>query len=553
MKYKRPHNTTANPNWMHAPNAESMVPTFNDAPDDTLFLKLFNSFLLTQGDVAGQRLGDVAMPWQTSLARAFMHVDEVVLTCGKGSGKTATSAALCLAFTMFSAIRGVNHRGIVGLFSSSVEAARVAYNHLMEAVIADFELAPLFKSNVQTKSLLHVSSGITIQVLSPELHSAASRRFCLIVFDELWQIAQLRDSTEMCNQARLGTRNFETSKIISITTQSTKAPVGEWARLLRYARRVRDGEVEDNRFLPVLYEYPLEQRPDLDVLDSANWWRGMPSLKVGSNTHGTMTLTALKGEFEAAQREGDAGSLALLLSQRLGIQANIFDTGESIVHARFSKLDKCPIQPQPGGQQFLAIDPGGLNDPAAACLLTVHGNRHDFTVFQYLTRYGFDKAIDSNKVVFQEALKFGTLQIFESAEELEQSLFADCAELIRLNPTVVVGGDPLGVAGFRERFEGFLNVPYVPVPQTTLNLSGALNRLEQLIEGGSVRHSGCPLLTYNVQCVAFEETAGGLRKISKQDTGRLENRGKIDGFTAMLSALHMASTVVNRPTLLEVI
>ena len=44
--------------------------------------------------------------------------------------------------------------------------------------------------------------------------------------------------------------------VIYLSTQSDETPAGVFLQKLQYARRVRDGKIDDPRFLPVIYEFP---------------------------------------------------------------------------------------------------------------------------------------------------------------------------------------------------------------------------------------------------------------------------------------------------------
>ena len=97
MKYTRP-TSTANPDWMHATDAQSLVPVLsNDSQQAERFVTLAGKTMLTQGPQAGYRLESCWLPWQRDALAAIYQCRESLLIMGKGSGKSMTVAALALA------------------------------------------------------------------------------------------------------------------------------------------------------------------------------------------------------------------------------------------------------------------------------------------------------------------------------------------------------------------------------------------------------------------------------------------------------------------------
>ncbi|MEP3329118.1 hypothetical protein [Sedimentitalea sp.] len=208
-----------------------------------------------------------------------------------------TVAAVALGYVMLSALRGINTRGQIVIMAANIEGARIVFQHIQEAILADDGLRPLFKSNVTAKSLTHESTGITIQIISCSMKNAVGRRPVLLLLDELHEMAQLSEATAAVNQLRQGGANWGRDfKCVAISTMPIAAPAGEFKRQIAYARGVRDGKLLDPEFLPLLYIFPLAERPYLDLLDPGEWWRGMPSLRTAQQP-GTMDATELKREL----------------------------------------------------------------------------------------------------------------------------------------------------------------------------------------------------------------------------------------------------------------
>ena len=543
-KYQRPFNTTSNQNWMHANSARDLVPFMDeDDKDADLFVKLAGKFLLTQGQEAGRRLEDVWLPWQKDALRLAFQSRESMWLLGKGSGKSLSAGAFALATCMFHALKGKHSRGLIVCLAPSIPTARVVFDHIMEAILADPELRPLFASNVQDRSLTHKESGIKIQVLACEMKAAVGRRPIALIIDELHEIGRLNEGLAVTNQLRQGGRNAGRDfKVLSISTMSTGEPRGEFARALKYATKVRDAEIDDPTFAPLLYTFPLKEREDLNPLDPAEWWRGMPSLRTEAQP-GTMDAEELQKELTEAAAAEDAESFGLLLSQRLGIQKNIdAQNAESILHGRWLDAGKCSTAipaMAPDDIWTIGVDAGGLDDPLAVALLV---RKSDGTLeirpHQFLTQEGYDRAHASTRAIYDQAIGFGTLHVRPTAESMDAAVHAKIRDVLNVNAWATIGGDEHGRAGFKARFEASV-ATFNSVPQTWV-LGGSLANLEAALVDGRVKHPHCPLLNANVANLSIEETPNGNRRLGKKD-GRLSGQGhaKIDGVMALLSGMHL--------------
>ncbi len=539
----QPLDTTSNPDWFNAECALDLVPHFTDNEVETeIFLKLCGLFMLTQGKEAGKRFSEVWLPWQKSALRAMFQRRESFLVLGKGSGKTVMVSAFVLGYVIYSALKKINTRGLVLVMGSSVSTANIAWEHILQAILADEELKPLFKSNVQSRTLTHIGSGIAITCISPALEQTVGRRPILYLQDETHEFSKIRDSVAMANQVRQGGRNNgDLFKVINISTMPIEAPVGEMSRLLEYGQKVRDCKIADPEFLPLLFTYPVKERPDLDYTDQTTWWRGMPSLTHGDQK-GTMDSNELAMEIDTASKAEDAESLSLILSQRLGIARNLLsDYAESIFHSKWADMEKTGEAINMNGSVAVGIDVGGIDDPLSLTTTTRYGiSGLNIWVRQYLTQSGYDRAKDSTKAVYNKAIKNNTLEIFPNTEELDRAVFAYCLNLTRnASDTPVFGGDMYGRGGFKEAFEEMVG-EFLPVPQKGYILDAVMSNLESMIDNNQIRHNHCPLMAFNVANLAIEFTEYGARRFKKKEAG-LSGSGhlKVDGVFSTLDAIDL--------------
>lgn len=535
---------TANLEWSKAKSAVDLVPRLEiDLTLADRFVTLCGKFTLTQGAAAGKRFEEVMLPWQKAMLHASFQCRETFLVVGKGSGKTVGIAAYAIAFVMLSHIRKINTRGLVAVVASSIPTARVCFDHIQHAILADDELRQQFKSNVQSRSITHISSGITIQILSCSMDAAVGRRPCLLIVDEMHEVSTIANHKPVIDQLRLGGRNWGSDfKTVVISTMPVGKLEGEFARLYNYGCKVRDGKVADNDFLPIMFTFPLLERTDLDPLDESQWFRGMPSLTTSSQV-GTMDSEELRRELEAAAKAEDGDGFTNLLSQRLGIANNLRDEdAESILHSRWHKCPEAsPIVPI-GLPVVAGVDMGGIDDPAALCVLFERGGETYAIINQYLTQAGYKRATDSLRDVYDAAIKVGSLKLFDTIDDLTAAMVEQATQVNNNNrSSTVLGGDEHGVSGAKRMFED-AGLTFNSVPQTWV-LGAALNALEGIILDRKLHHNHCPLAAENVRNLLIEHLPSGNKRLKKRDAG-LSGQGsaKIDGTIALINAVHLLKT-----------
>lgn len=308
-------------------------------------------------------------------------------------------------------------------------------------------------------------------------------------------------------------------------------------------RAVRDVTLVDPTTLPALYEFPPPDiRPDLDVTDSAEWWRGMPSLRTATNPAGTMDASAMEDELREAADAADLsgpGEMEALLSQRLGLESS--DRGGGARATALSRywaqcLDVDLLVPE-HAPTVVALDPSaGLDDPfGLVTLITADGHYYAWSR-QWLTRDAYTAAPGKLRETYDAAVAVEELFVVEGTESLEASVLEYCRTLSR-NLSVQFGGDARGLAGFRERFQQALGADYQPDAQNW-ELMAALERISALAADGRLHHGGQPLLSANVENLIVEN--GRLKKYDGSSSGM--GSAKIDGVMTLLSAVQLTET-----------
>lgn len=525
---------TSNVDWYLSKNAVGLIAVPPRSKRTEELLTLVNRTHITQGPEAGKTFGECILPWQERIVRWIPHVDEIGMKVGKGSGKSMLTAAIALGMAKLWNNENSHPRGLIVVLAANVESARIVFGHIWEAILFDDKEKAQWTSNVQSRSLTHDVTKVKIQIIPPKMNRAVGLRPSLLVIDELHEASLVQNFDDVLRQLQHGGRNWEDFKQITITTAPTSYGVGYYTDWLARLRAVRDGKIENSRILPALFEFPVLQRPDLDIEDPKHWFFGMPSLIPRKGARGTMHWTALKKELEEAVADVEVvgiGNFQSLLSQRLGIEAEERQGGGLTNIA--DVWDKAAIDDLPGKPERLviAMDPSaGAEDPFGLVCLYIFGEVWVAASKQWLTHRAFDKAPSRIKKIYEDAIDAEELTLLETDREIEADVHSFCKGW---EPPPDFGGDAAGLAGFAERFRQSVG-NYEPVKQGW-QIMASFRAAEGAILAGRLKHLGQPLLGWNIKNLRI--FGNQLKKADDRGSGM--GLDKIDGAMALLSAIHI--------------
>ena len=192
------------------------------------------------------------MDWVDKIARAIYGSDtirEALICVAKKNGKTSHGGLLFLA--AFLAER--TPRQSFTIVAPTVSISSYAFDQIVGAINADDTLKAICHVRRHTKEVEHRTTGCILQVkaFSKEVLTGLKGS---VLLDEAWLIGDKASGEMMRAQIKGALMASEGSKCISISTTSDSIPRGSWATMIKYARAVRDGDIQDDSFLPVIYE-----------------------------------------------------------------------------------------------------------------------------------------------------------------------------------------------------------------------------------------------------------------------------------------------------------
>lgn len=538
--------STACPDWEKRIVAgESLVPVgplFKQEADEAL--EVFKSLRIVEA--AGQpTFGESAGQWVLDLVAAIFGsynaetgerlINEYFLLVSKKNGKSLLSAGIMLT----ALIRNWRQANELLILAPTIEAAQNAFKPAADMVRADPELNAAEEGflHIQDhlRTITHLGTKATLKVVAADSSTIVGKKAGFILVDELWDFGTKKNADPMLREAIGGLVARPEGFFMSITTQSDKPPAGVFADKLSYARGVRDGTIEDRRFMPVLYEFPKSILDSEAYLDPANFYMVNPYLS--STSWGQEWLANELRKETAKGPETRNVFLAKHLNIEIGmnLRANRWP-GADFWESRADKsityqalFDECEVI-VPG------IDGGGLDDLFGLSLIGRHKATRDWLCWSHA--WAHKGVLDRRKSIASR------LRDFERDEDLTivDDELEDISAIIEVIQEIKTRGllgpvavDPAGLGELLEALdeigvtqeEGLL----IGAPQGWAMMN-AIKTAERKLANGTLRHAGQPLMSWCVGNLKIEPTATAIRA-SKQNAGD----AKIDPVMAMFNAV----------------
>lgn len=490
-------------------------------------------------DVLGRpTMAEAARPWLMDFASAIFGaydpesgrrlIQEFFLLVSKKNSKSTTAASIMLT----ALIRNWRESAEFTILAPTVEIANNSFYPARDMVKADGELSDLMHVQEHYRQITHRVTGATLKVVAADSETVGGKKATGILIDELWLFGKRANAENMLREACGGLASRPEGFVIYLSTQSDEAPAGVFKQKLDYARGVRDGRIDDNRFLPVIYEFPKKILDEKKHLEPKNFYITNP------NMGASVDEQFIVREFRKAEEAGPdsmQGFLAKHLNVEMGLAlksmrwagADFWEdaAGESTLDIILERSDVVVV----------GIDGGGLDDLLGLSVVGRDGETGEWRI--WTRAWCHQIALERRKSEaprYQDFAKDGDLIIVdEIGQDVEQAadIVMRCEDSGLLDR---IGVDPVGIGEIVDELvdqRGFDHDRIVGIPQGW-RMSGAIKTLERKVAEKSVVHGGQPLMTW---CVgnARVEPKGNAILITKQASGT----GKIDPLMATLNAV----------------
>jgi len=564
--------TTACPDWRERIVArQSLVPCDPLFPDEAeAALAVFKSLRMV--DVAGQpTFGEACEPFVFDFVKAVFGaydaetgqrlIEEFFLLVSKKNGKSTIVAGIMVT----ALIRNWRGEQELLILAPTREVADNAFKPAAAMVDADPELSDLLHVKRNVKEIEHRLNKAALKVISADSSTAAGKKAAFVLIDELWHFGKKAGAGPMLQEATGGLISRPEGFVIYISTQSDTPPAGVFKEKLDYARKVRDGEVDDPRFLPVIYEYPEAMIESEAYLDPDCFYVTNPNIgKSVRREYLERKLTQVR-----AGEDEDGDTIQTFLAKHLNVEiglnlranrwtgADHWEAAEDEALAGLGHWAALDALLQRSEVVTIGLDGGGLDDLFGFAVLgrepgeiEVEVEDDDGTrkIVRMKRWLAWAHAWCHRGVLGRRKKIAPILQDIAKAKELtilDQPL-GDVASIInrieRIKNMNLLGGVAVDASGLGEMEDALDEIGVtqesgllVAAPQGGWMMS-SIKGAERRLASGLLKHAGGPLMRWCVPNLKIEPTATGIRA-TKQTAGD----AKIDPAMAMFNAVTLMS------------
>lgn len=533
--------STACPTWEdRIIKGESLIP-FEPLFPDSAAAALQVLHLLKIVDAPGSpTIGEACEPWTDDLAGAIFGaynpdngvqmIKEYFLLIAKKNSKSTFAAAIMLTVL----IQNWRQSAEFIILAPTKEVADNAYAPARDMVKNDPELDSMMQVQDHLRTITHLATGATLKVVAADTNTVGGKKAAVVLIDEIHLFGKNPNAEKMLLEATGGLASRPEGFILYLTTQSDEPPAGVFRSKLLYARKVRDGEIVDPQFLPVLYEYPAAMIENKDYLNPEFFYISNPNL--GRSTSVEYIARKLKQAQETGAPE-TLNVLAKYLNVEIGLALRTDrwagadywqeQSGKSVTLD--SMLERCEVID-------VGVDGGGLDDLLGLALVGRCKDSGDWLA--WARAWAHPSALKRNlqeSARFEDFARQGDLVIVERIGD-DVTEVCDIVERVYDSGLLdKIGVDPVGIGAiFDELVSRSIPEDKIIGISQGWKLGGAIKTTERRLAEGKLKHAEQPLMAWCVSNCRVEPRANSIL-ITKQASGS----AKIDPVMALFNAVSL--------------
>ncbi|GGY77265.1 terminase large subunit [Pseudoduganella plicata] len=418
------------------------------------------------------------------------------------------------------------------VLAPTVEVANNAYAPARDMVQKDEDLDDLMHVQSHVKTITHRESNATLKVLAADQNTVGGKKSVGTLVDELHLFGKISSAENMFREALGGRASRPEGFVIWLSTQSDEPPAGVFRQKLEYARKVRDGEIVDPAFVPIIFEHPPEMVASGDALKLENM------RLVNPNIGFSVDEAFLEREYKIAEQAGPESFRGFMAKH-----ANV-EIGMNLRSDRWAGADFWARQAVPVFDLHelierseivdVGIDGGGLDD-----LLGFAAVGHCAKTRQWLTwahAWAHPSVLERRKDIaprLQDFAKAGDLTLVTRIGDDVDGVAQFVAAIEDAGKLDKVGCDSMGLGGIADALleAGIPEEKVVGISQGW-KMTGAIKTAERKLAEGVMVHPGQALMAWCVGNARIEPRGNGVI-ITKQASGT----AKIDPLLAVLNAV----------------
>lgn len=417
------------------------------------------------------------------------------------------------------------------ILAPTIEVANNAYAPARDMAQREEELDALLHVQTHIKSITHRESGAVLKVVAADSNTVGGKKSVGTLVDELWLFGKRHDAENMLREAIGGLASRPEGFVIYLTTQSDEPPAGVFKQKLQYARDVRDGIIEDKRFVPVIFEHPPEMVAKKQHLLVENLAMVNPNLGY------SVDREFLEREFQKAKSSGEE-SFRGFLAKHGNIEIGLALRSDRWAGADFweQATAPCTLDELIARCEVidLGIDGGGLDDLLG--LYAIGREKETGRKLGWGHAWAHPSVLERRKEIapaIQDFAKAGHLTLVERiGDDVDQ--VADIAEQIQLSGLLdKIGCDPVGIGAILDKLEE-RKIPQDKIVAVSQGwkLGGAIKTAERWLAEGAFSPAAQPMMAWCVGNARIEPRANSIL-ITKQASGT----AKIDPLMALFNAV----------------
>lgn len=484
--------------------------------------------LINELSHTGDYLGDPfnLRPWQEKIVRAIFATKRdgsrkhkvVFIGLPRGQGKTELLAAILLILLMALGKRGQHIYSASGdkeqaalVFAAAV--AMIRANEDLAAMLDDGRLQILEGKN--EKRIVYAPTSSFYLALSSEAALKHGLNPAVSIFDEV----HIFPDRKLHDAITTGMLKRKDPLIVYITTAGDDEN-SLCYELWDYARKVRDGDVDDPEFCAILYETPR----DADWKDERVWKRAMPALGDFCN------IEFIRSQCRKAQKlPAHQNTFCQLFLNMWVEQAErwISKDAWTACEAKFALADYL------GRPCVAGLDLSSTRDLTALVLAFDNDlGGVDLLPYFWLPGESIRSKENIDDVDYSTWVREGLITKTDGAM-IDYDAIGDAIEALSVLVKIqAIGFDPQFASMLAQRLhKNGHGLNMVRLPNTFTHLNPASREFERQIVDTKLRHNGHAVLRWNVSNASLAKKAQMILPSKKNDKKR------IDGVMAAVMAL----------------